>query len=191
MTTPWPFAQWGLDIMGPFPTALRQQKFLVVGIDYFTKWVEAKPLATITEKSIRTFVWRNIICRYGIPRVLVSNNGKQFDNSVFRNFCLELGIKNHYSSLAHPQVNGQVEVMNRTLLKIIKTPGSRGQRVSGLTNYQTCYGRIGRLQGHPQERPHSDLHTKLMQSSQQRSASPVIACRATRKTKMKKLCASS
>ena len=92
MTTPWLFAQWGLDIMGPFPTALRQLKFLVVGIDYFTKWVEAEPLATITEKSIRTFVWRNIISRYGIPRVLVSDNGKQFDNSAFRDFCSELGI---------------------------------------------------------------------------------------------------
>ena len=56
MTAPWPFMQWGLDIMGPFPTALRQLKFLVVSIDYFTKWVEAKPLATITEKSIRTFM---------------------------------------------------------------------------------------------------------------------------------------
>ena len=56
MTAPWPFAQWGLDIMGPFPTALRQLKFLVVNIDYFTKWVEAESLATITEKSIHTFV---------------------------------------------------------------------------------------------------------------------------------------
>ena len=76
MTAPWPFVQWGLDIMGPFLTALRQLKFLVVNIDYFTKWVEAEPLATITEKSICTFVRRNIICRYGIPRVLVSDNGK-------------------------------------------------------------------------------------------------------------------
>ena len=62
--------------MGPFLTALRQLKFLVVDIDYFTKWVEAEPLTTITEKSIRTFVWRNINCRYGIPKVLVSENGK-------------------------------------------------------------------------------------------------------------------
>ena len=74
--------------MDPSPTALRQLKFLVVGIDYFTMWVEAEPLATITEKSIRTFVWRNIICRYRIPRVLVSDNGKQFDNGAFRDFCL-------------------------------------------------------------------------------------------------------
>ena len=128
MTAPWSFTQWGLDIMGPFPTTVRQLKFLVVGIDYFTKWVEAKPLATITEKSIRSFVWRNIIYKYRIPRVLVSNNEKQFDNSSFRDFCLELGIKNHYSSPAHPQANGQVEVTNWTLLKIIKTrlEGAKG-----------------------------------------------------------------
>ena len=92
--------------MGPFLTALRQLKFLVVGIDYFTKWVEAEPLATITEKSIRNFVRRNIICRYRIPRVLVSDNRKQFDNSTFRDFYSKLGIKNHYSSPAHPQANG-------------------------------------------------------------------------------------
>ena len=56
MMAPWPFVQWGLDIMGPFPMALRQLKYLVVGIDYFIKWVEAEPLATIMEKSIHTFV---------------------------------------------------------------------------------------------------------------------------------------
>ena len=87
MTALWPFAQWGLDIMGPFPTAIRQLKFLVVGIDYFIKWVEVEALATITEKNIRSFVWRCIICRFDIPRVLVSNNGKQFDNNSFWDFC--------------------------------------------------------------------------------------------------------
>uniref|UniRef100_A0A2N9FYE4 Reverse transcriptase n=1 Tax=Fagus sylvatica TaxID=28930 RepID=A0A2N9FYE4_FAGSY len=80
MTAPWPFAQWGLDIMGPLPIGRRQLKFLVVAIDYFTKWVEAEPLATITERNIQNFVWKAVICRFGIPRVLVSDNGKQFDN---------------------------------------------------------------------------------------------------------------
>ena len=112
MTAPWPFAQWGLDIMGPFLMVVRQLKFLVVSIDYFTKWVEAEALATITEKNIRSFVWRNIICKYVIPRVIIFDNGKQFDNSTFRDFCSEFGIKNHYSSSAHPQANGQVEVTN-------------------------------------------------------------------------------
>ena len=121
MTAPWPFAQWGLDIIGPFLMALRQLKFLVVGIDYFMKWVEVEALATIAEKNIRSFVWRNIICRYEIPKVLVSDNGRQFDNGAFWDFCSELGIKNHYSSPAHPQSNSQVEATNRSLLKIIKT----------------------------------------------------------------------
>ena len=93
--------------MGPFPIGVRQLKFLVVGIDYFTKWVEAEALAIIMEKNILSFFWRNIICRFGIPRVLVSNNGKQFDNSAFRDFCSKLDIKNHYSSPAHPQANGE------------------------------------------------------------------------------------
>ena len=77
MTVPWPFTQWGVDIMGPFPIVMRRLKFLIVSIDYFTKWVEAKALATVTEKNVRGFVWRNIVYRYGIPRVLVSSNENQ------------------------------------------------------------------------------------------------------------------
>ena len=69
MTAPWLFAQWGLDIIGSFPIAVRQLKFLILGIDYFTKWVEAEALATITERNMRSFVWRFIICRFGISRV--------------------------------------------------------------------------------------------------------------------------
>ena len=113
---------------GTFPNGSTTLKFLVMGIDYFTKWVEAETLATITEKNIRSFVWRCIICRFGIPRVLVSDNGRQFDNDYFRDFCSQLGIKNHYSSSAHPQANGQVEVTNQSLLKIIKTQlvGAKG-----------------------------------------------------------------
>ena len=90
--------------------------------------MEAEALAIITEKNIRSFVWRCIICRFGILRVLVSDNGKQFDNESFRDFCSQLGIRNHYSSTAHPQANGQVEVTNRSLLKIIKTrlEGAKG-----------------------------------------------------------------
>ena len=87
MMTLWPFAQWGLDIIGPFPTAIRQLKFLVVDIDYFTKWVETEASTTITKKNVRSFVWKNNICRYGIPRVLFFDNGKQFDNDAFRDFC--------------------------------------------------------------------------------------------------------
>ena len=72
-------------------------------------------------------------------RVLISNNGKQFDNNAFRDFCSELGVRNQNSSPAHPQANGQVEVTNQSLLKIINT-WLEGQRVSGRTSYQASCG---------------------------------------------------
>ena len=121
VTSPWPFQQWGLDILGPLPMGKGQCKFIIVAVDYFTKWAEAEPLATITEQKIRNFVWQAIICRFGVPRPLVSDNGKQFDNAKFRDFCAELGIKNYYSSPAHPQSNGQAEVTIRTLKAALKT----------------------------------------------------------------------
>ncbi|XP_057250719.1 uncharacterized protein LOC125497729 [Beta vulgaris subsp. vulgaris] len=74
-----PFDKWGMDLLGPFPPASGQRKFLIVAIDYFTKWTEAEPLASITDKQVQLFIWRNIITRFGIPRALVSDNG---DNST-------------------------------------------------------------------------------------------------------------
>ena len=87
MVAPWSFAKWGLDILGPFPMGMRQMKFLIVRIDYFTKWVEAEPVARITKQNVRNFVWESIICCFRIPRVLISDNGRQFDNASFRDFC--------------------------------------------------------------------------------------------------------
>ena len=107
--------------MGPLPRGKKQVKFLVIAIDFFTKWVEAKPLAVIMEAKIQHFVWKSLVCQFGIPQVIISDNGRQFDSRKFRDFCKELGIRNHYSSLGHPQANGQIEVTNRTLLKLIKT----------------------------------------------------------------------
>ena len=88
--------------MGPFPLRKKQLKFLIVAIDYFTKWVEVEPVITKTKAKITSFVSKNIIYRFGVPRVIISNNGKQFDNPKFRKFCQDLGVKNHYSSPKHP-----------------------------------------------------------------------------------------
>ena len=103
-------------------------KYLVVGIDYFTKWVEVEPLAKITQQNVKNLILKSIICRIRVPRVLLSDNGRQFDNTLFRNFCEQFGIKNHYSSPSHPQANGQAKVANQSLLKIIKTrlEGAKG-----------------------------------------------------------------
>ena len=112
----------GLSTRHPdFEASQGQCKFIVVGVDYFTKWAEVKPLATITLKKVHNFVWRSIICRFGIPRALVSDNGKQFDNPKFRDLCTELRIKNYYSSPTHSQSNGQAEVTIRTLKAALKT----------------------------------------------------------------------
>ena len=80
-------------------------KFLLIAIDYFTKWVEAEALETITETKVQNFVWKNIVCRFGIPRTIISDNGRQFDSHAFRSFCSNLGIRNKYSSPGHPQAN--------------------------------------------------------------------------------------
>ena len=92
MTAPWSFAQWRLDILGPFPLGTRQMKFLVVGSDYFTKWVEAEPLAKITQQNVKNFIWKNIVCKFRVPKVLISDNGRQFDNTLFRDFYKHFGI---------------------------------------------------------------------------------------------------
>ena len=102
------------------PQGKGQVKFLLVTIDYFTKWAEVEALATITEAKIQNFMWKNIICKFGIPRKIISDNGRQFNSQSFRDFYSGLGIKNQFLSSGHRQVNGQTEVTNRTLLKIIK-----------------------------------------------------------------------
>lgn len=121
VSAPRPFDQWGIDIVGPFPLGKGQVKFLVVAIDYFTKCVEAQPLVSITEEQIWRFVWTSVVCRFEIPRVIISNNGRQFDNRHFKQFCEELGIRQPFSSPVYPQANGQVEVTNRTIITMLKT----------------------------------------------------------------------
>ncbi|CAL9011881.1 unnamed protein product [Prunus brigantina] len=111
INSPWPFAQWGKG----------QTKFAIVVVDYFTKWAEAEPLVTITEKNYTAFLWKNIICRFGIPYSIVTNNGKQFDNAKLCELCAELNIKHFFASPAHPQANGQVEAINKLIKKNLKT----------------------------------------------------------------------
>ena len=67
MTSPWPFAMWGIDLIGELPKAKGGVKYAVVAVDYFTKWAEAAPLATITAKKITDFVFNSIVCRFGVP----------------------------------------------------------------------------------------------------------------------------
>ena len=119
LSSPWPFAQWGLDIVGPFPKAAGNKRYPLVGIDYFTKWVKAEPLANIRQ-DVKRFVWRNIVTRFGVPRILISDNGLQFDSKAFKRYCCELGITNRYSTPAYPQGNGQAEASNKVIVNGLK-----------------------------------------------------------------------
>ena len=105
LSSPCPFAQWGLDIVEPFLKAVGNKKYLLVSTDYFTKWVEAEPLAHIRDVDAKRFVWRNIVTQFGVPHVLISDNDLQFDSKMFRRYCGELGITNRYSTLAYSQGN--------------------------------------------------------------------------------------
>jgi hypothetical protein len=106
ITSPWPFAKWGVDIVGPMPPGKGKRRFLLVIVDYFTKWAEAEAFATITTDNVIKFLWSSVICRFGIPHAFVTNNGKQFDCGPFRKWCAELRIRNYYSTPIHAPANG-------------------------------------------------------------------------------------
>ncbi|XP_075492570.1 uncharacterized protein LOC142530631 [Primulina tabacum] len=135
-----PFDQWGMDIVGPFPVARAQKKFLLVAVDYFSKWVEAEPLAKITEQEVLKFLWKNIVCRFGVPRRIISDNGRQFQCKGITSWCQEMKITQSFTSVAYPQANGQTEVVNRVIVQALKArlqvlPVEIGQTSSRIESY--------------------------------------------------------
>ncbi|RDY02961.1 Tf2-11, partial [Mucuna pruriens] len=102
--SPWPFYKLGVDILGPFPIAPDQLKFLI-------------PVATISSERIKRFFWKKIIYRFGIPAEIVSDNGTQFASHATAEFCEGLKIKQLFTSIEHPQANGQAEAANKVILR--------------------------------------------------------------------------
>jgi len=95
-------------------------KYLIVAIDYFTKWVEAESVAQITAHEVQHFMCKNLMCCFGIPRHLISDNGTQFASQQLGKLCSDLEIKKIFVSMEHPQTNGQLESANRVLLRGLK-----------------------------------------------------------------------
>nr|GEV65699.1 reverse transcriptase domain-containing protein [Tanacetum cinerariifolium] len=95
-------------------------KFMIVAIDYFTKWIEAKPVATITGAQVKKFVWDNIVCKFGLPGEIISNYIKQFRDNPYKDWCEKLCIRQRFASVKHPQANSLVERANRSLGEGIK-----------------------------------------------------------------------
>ena len=88
--------------------------------DYFTKWVEAGPLANIRDVDVKMFIWKNIVTRFGVSYALISDKGLQFDSKAFRKYCSNLGIKNRYSTPAYPQGNAQAKTVNKVIVSGLK-----------------------------------------------------------------------
>ena len=82
----WPFAVWGLDLLGPFPRALEGYRYLYLAIDKFTKWPEVEPVRTIPAKSAVKFI-RGLVCRFGVPNRIITDNGSQFTCGTFKSYC--------------------------------------------------------------------------------------------------------
>ena len=141
ISSPWPFAQWRLDIIGPFPQVIGNRRFILVAMDYFTKWAEAEVLANIRDVDVKKFVWRNIVTRFGVPESLVSDNRLQFDSKAFRKFCGTLVITNQYYTLAYPQSNDQVEATNKAIVNGLKRKleSAKGKWVEELPSVLWAY----------------------------------------------------
>ena len=129
VNSPWLFARWGLDILSPFPRATSNRRFVLVAVDYVTKWVEAEALENIRDVDVKNFVWKNIVTRFRVLDSLISDNGLHFNGKAFQTFCSDLGIKNRYSTLSYPQSNGQAEAVNKTILNGLKKrlDGAKGR----------------------------------------------------------------
>jgi len=108
-----------LDILGPLTKTEEGNAYILVIGDHFTKWIEAVPLPNIEAITVARALLDNFICRFGVPRVLLSDQGRQFESALFKELCVILGIKKTRTSPYHPQCNGMVERYNRTLCQML------------------------------------------------------------------------
>ena len=109
-----------MDIVGKLPTAPGQRMYMLAVTDYFTKWVEAEAYHQVRDREVKNFIWKNVICRFGVPKEIVTDNGSQFISFDFQDFCKDWGIQLSFSTPRYPQANGQAESTNKTVINIIK-----------------------------------------------------------------------
>ena len=110
-----PFDRIGIDIVGPLPKTDNDKRYIVTAIDYLTKWTEAKALYKATADEVATFIYEDIICRHGCPKIILSDRGSHFVAKIIHLLCDKFRIKHQLSTPYHPQTNGAVERFNRTL----------------------------------------------------------------------------
>ena len=114
-----PFETWGIDFVGPLKETPSGNKYILVTMDYFTKWPEAKALKEATGKNVAQFLYKEIICRYGQPKKIISDRGSHFNNEIIKELCRKFEMKHSKTSSYHPQTNGLVERFNQTLCETL------------------------------------------------------------------------
>nr|KYP76770.1 Pol polyprotein [Cajanus cajan] len=102
------------------PKASNGHRFILVAIDYFTKWVEAASYASVTRNVVVKFIKRNLICRYGLPSRIITDNGTNLNNKMMKELCEGFKIQHHNSSPYHPKMNGAIKAANKNIKKIIQ-----------------------------------------------------------------------
>ncbi|GJT70757.1 reverse transcriptase domain-containing protein [Tanacetum coccineum] len=112
------FDVWGIDFMGPFPSS-RGNKYILVAVDYLSKWVEAKALPTNDARVVVKFL-KSLFSRFGAPRAIISDRGTHFCNDKFARVMSKYGVTHRLSTPYHPQTSGQVKVTNRGLKRILE-----------------------------------------------------------------------
>ena len=121
LSSPWPFSMWVMDILEPLPKAPGVVKYLLVVIDYFTKWVEVRPLWEIMASEVEKFTWKHLICRYDLPYAIVTDNDTQFKAQTYEDFLTWLGINHLITLVEHPQTNGQAQATNIVIFRVLRS----------------------------------------------------------------------
>lgn len=117
----WPFDAWGLDVIGPItPKSSVGHAYILVGTDYFSKWVETIPLKKVKKENVADFIRIQIIYRYGVPQHIITDNGKPFCSSHVNNLCAKFGFKQYNSSMYNAAANGLAEAFNKILCSLLK-----------------------------------------------------------------------
>ena len=114
-----PFEKWGIDAIGPLPRTSSGKQYIIVGVDYMTRWAEAAATSRITAEEVAKFIFENICCRFGTPLEILSDRGPGFRADLVGELMEKLGIKRRHSTPYYPQCNGLVEKVNGMICKII------------------------------------------------------------------------
>ena len=112
------FDVWGIDFMEPFPTSYGHA-YVLVGVDYVSKWVEAIPYKTNDHRVVLKFLKANIFSRFEVPKAIISDGGSHFYNKPIENLIVKYGVKHKVATRYHPQTSGQVELANREIKTIL------------------------------------------------------------------------